>query len=53
MTTTTTSSPSTVIAVTEPTFTNAERLILARFLAAARRLRCWSYVTRNRSVLPA
>jgi Phage integrase, N-terminal SAM-like domain len=30
---TTTSSPSTVIAVTEPVFTNAERLALAEFLA--------------------
>jgi hypothetical protein len=31
--TTTTSSPSTVIAVAEPVFTNAERLMLAGFLA--------------------
>jgi len=31
--TTTTSSPSTVIAVAEPAFTNAERLALAGFLA--------------------
>jgi hypothetical protein len=30
---TTTTSPSTVIAVAEPTFTNAERLALAGFLA--------------------